>query len=172
MAPFASGAGAAPPPHGESGLSHEEGAGRRQSGTGAAYMTAGNATSNPASTAAFGTRTKQTVPRVRRAATSAGRSPLASGSYFRLAEWCGGSCAQREAGEVKMAALGVRGGRLCCGWVPGERAARCSLLFAVCLCGGFRLPYLAAADGVISLLCSLDAGEALSSSAPASSGPV
>uniref|UniRef100_A0A669PXM3 Small ribosomal subunit protein bS18m n=1 Tax=Phasianus colchicus TaxID=9054 RepID=A0A669PXM3_PHACC len=61
-----------------------------------------------------------------------------------------------------MAALAVRSGRLCCGWVPGERAARC--FFAVCLCGGFRLPCRAAADGVVPLLCSLDAGEALSSS--------
>lgn len=177
VAPFASGADAAPPPHGESGLGHEEGVGTRQSGTGAAYMTAGNSTRHPAPTAASGTRTKQTVSHVRRAANRLpppvqAAAPLASGWYFRLAEWRGGSCAQREVGEVKMAALAVRGGRLCCGWVPGERAGRCSLPFAMRLCGVFRLPYRAAADGVVSLLCSLDAGEALSSSAPASGGRV
>ncbi|XP_042668396.1 28S ribosomal protein S18c, mitochondrial [Centrocercus urophasianus] len=93
-------------------------------------MTAGNATRHPAPTAASGTRIKQS--HVRRAANRLpppvqAAAPLASGSYFRLAEWRGGSCAQRGVGEVKMAALAVRGGRLCCGWVPAlmrERPCR------------------------------------------------
>ena len=106
VAPFASGADAAPPPHGESGLSHEEGAGRRQSGTGAAHMTADKATRNPAPTAASGTRPKQIIPRERRAANRLpllvqAAAPLASSSYFRLA----------DGRESKLRAEGVGRGR-------------------------------------------------------------